>query len=260
MQYGFRFLIFFLCYITIASCNQNDKKLQKEYYESGKLKKSGWYLKSKIPIDTTFYYFENGNYERIEVRDDSGRLNGITKVFGDNGQVSQEISYINNSVKGFINSYNEKGELMSRLFYLNNRQLGDGYWYGPAGNIKQYGFNGFGKDYRNFIKYNDDGEIVEKIAPLIFIDSISTYNSTNETVYDVSLLLSNAPNCRTSVLIDYLSSDSISKKQDSVMSQPYYFKKEKFSSHIDRIIFHGKQFDSLTGKTLLQNMTRSMRN
>ena len=260
MKYGFKFQIFFLCCIMIASCDQNEKKLVKEYYQSGKLKKSGWYINSKIPVDTIFYYFEDGNFERIEVRNDSGQLKGVTKLYHDNGLIFKEIPYLNNSVKGFINSYNEKGQLTSRLFYLDTRQIGDGYWYAHSGKIIQYGFNGFGKDYRNFIKYDENGKILEKIAPIIFMDSISTYLTTDEKVYDVSLLLSNPPNCRTSVLINYLSQDSIIKLQDSVISQPYYFKKEKFSSDIDRVMFYGKQYDSSTGKTLSQNMARSMRN
>jgi len=260
MKYGFQFHIVFVCCIMIASCDQNEKKLVKEYYQSGKLKKSGWYLHSKIPVDTIFYYFEDGNTERIEVRNDSGQLNGITRLYHANGLISKEIPYLNNSVKGFINSYSEKGQLASRLFYLNTRQIGDGYWYVPSGKINQYGFNGFGKDYRNFIKYDENGKILEKIAPIIFMDSISTYVTTDENMYAVSLLLSNPPNCRTSVLINYLSQDSIIKLQDSVISQPYYFKKEKFSSDIDRVMFYGKQYDSSTGKTLSQNMTRSIRN
>jgi len=244
----------------IAGCDQNEKKLVKEYYQSGKLKKSGWYLNAKIPVDTIFYYFENGNTERIEVRNDSGQLKGLTRLYHDNGLISKEIPYLNNSVKGFINSFSAKGQLASRLFYLNTRQIGDGYWYAPSGKIIQYGFNGFGKDYRNFIKYDENGKILEKIAPIIFMDSISTYFTTDEKVYDVSLLLSNPPNCRTSVLINYLSRDSTIKLQDSVVSEPYYFKKEKFPSDIDRVMFYGKQYDSITGKTLSQNMARSMRN
>lgn len=260
MKLGYQFLMFFFCCITIVSCDKKEKKLLKEYYQSGKLKKSGWYIKSQILVDTTFYYFENGNFERIEVRNDSGQLNGITKLYHDNGLVSQEISYLNNFVRGFTNSYDENGKLTSKLFYLNTRQIGDGYWYAHNGKINQYGFNGFGKEYRNFIKYDEYGKILEKIAPLIFMDSLSTYLTSDEKVYDVSLLLSNPPNCRTSVLINYISKDSIIKRQDSVISQPYYFKKEKFSSDIDRVMFYGKQYDSLTGKTLSQNMTHSMRN
>ncbi|MEO6489785.1 MAG: hypothetical protein ABIO04_07595 [Ferruginibacter sp.] len=256
LQYG---CLALFCCITITGCNKDDKKILKEYYPSGKLKKSGKYIKSTIPVDSTFYYFENGNYERIEVRNDSGVLNGFSKSFHENGQVFQEIPYINNSVNGLISSYNEKGQLTSKLFYLDTRQLGDGYWFAETGNMSQYGFNGFGKDHRNFIKYDASGKISEKIAPFIFMDSVSTYMNADDKTYEASLLLSNPPNCRTSVLINYLSKDSIIKQQDSVVSKPYYFKKQNFPYDIYRIIFYGKQYDSVTGKTLLQNMTRQMR-
>jgi hypothetical protein len=244
--------------IALVSCNKNDKKEVKEYYQSGKLKKSGWYTKDNTPVDTAFYFFENGNYERIEIRNDSGLLNGISKSFHDNGHLYQEIPYVNNTIEGFIYTYKENGQLSSKIYQLKTRQIGDGFWYDENGKISQYGFNGFGNNHRNYIKYDNNGKILDKIAPFIMMDSISSYTpgTKKNEVYKVALLLSNPPNCRTSVLINYLTKDSIITKQDSVTAKPYYFKEETFSTDLYSIVFYGKQYDSLTGKTLLQNMSR----
>jgi len=246
------------CSIMICSCNKKEKQPLKETYPSGKLKKSGWVNKDNVPVDSMLYYFENGNPERIEVRDDSGRLNGVSKTFYENGTIKQEIPYIENSIEGFLNSYTASGRIASRIYQLKDRQVGDGYWFDESGSLSQYGFNGFGKDHRNYIKYDAAGGIAEKIAPFIFTDSLSIYTPVNseQQVYEVSVLLSNAPKCRTSVLINYLGKDSAIIKQDSVTGKSYYFKKEKFAQDIYSIKFYGKQYDSLTGKTLLQNAAR----
>lgn len=248
------------CCMLIVSCSKKEKQALKEFYPSGKLKKSGWVNKDKVLIDSTFYYFENGNYERIEVRDDSGSLNGISKSFHEDGSILQEIPYVNNSIEGFIYTYKEGGRLTSKIYHVKARQIGDAYWYDESGKIYQYDFYGFGNGHRNYIKYDNSGKPAEKIAPFIFMDSVSTYapNDAEQQLYKVYLLLSNAPKCRTSVLINYLAKDSTIIKQDSVTGKPYYFRKEKFSQDIYNIIFYGRQYDSLTGKNLSQNMTRGM--
>ena len=248
------------CCMILFGCNQKEKQALKENYPSGKLKKLGWVNKDKVLIDSTLYYFENGNIERIEFRDDSGLLNGISRSFHEDGSILQETPYVNNSIEGFIYSYTENGQLSSKIYHVKARQTGDAYWYDESGKIYQYDFYGFGNGHRNYIKYDKTGKISSKIAPFIFMDSVSTFtpDTSEQKQYEVFLLLSNAPKCRTSVLINYLSKDSTIIKQDSVTGKSYYFRKEKFAQDIYNIIFFGRQYDSLTGKSLSQNMTRPM--
>ncbi|HQW92208.1 MAG TPA: hypothetical protein PKY28_03875 [Ferruginibacter sp.] len=249
-----------VCCILLVSCSKKEKQVVKEFYPSGKLKKSGWVNKDKVLIDTTLYYFENGNYQRIEVRDDSGLLNGISRSYHENGSISQETPYINNSIEGFVYSYTENGRLSSKMFRVKARPIGDAYWYDESGKIYQYDFSGFGNGHRNYIKYDKTGKIVDKIAPFLFIDSVSSYTpgTSGQKIYQVFLLLSNAPKCRTSVLINYLSKDSIIIKQDSLTGRSYFSSEEKFSQEISNIVFYGRQYDSLTGKNLSQKITRRL--
>ncbi|MEO6540880.1 MAG: hypothetical protein ABIN74_07830 [Ferruginibacter sp.] len=249
-----------VCCLILVSCNKKEKEALKEFYPSGKLKRSGWVNADKMLIDTIFYYFENGKYERIEIRDDSGRLNGISTSFRADGTIYQEIPYVNNSIEGFIYSYTENGRLASRIHRVKARQIGDAYWYDETGEIYQYGFYGFGTNHSNFIKYDKTGKIVNKIAPYIFMDSVSSYTAANseQKTCEVFLLLSNAPKCRTSVLINYLSKDSSIVKQDSVTGRSYFYKKEKSAQGIYNIVLLGRQYDSLTGKSLSQKMTRTL--
>jgi len=244
--------------MILLSCNKKEKQPLKEFYPSRKLKRSGWVNKDKLLVDTTMYYFENGNYQRIEVRDDSGSLNGISTSFNEDGSIYQEIPYVNNSIEGFIYSYTGNGRLASKIYRVKARQIGDAYWYDETGKIYQYGFYGFGNAHSNFIKYAKTGEIVNKIAPYIFMDSVSSYTPANseEKTCEVFLLLSNAPKCRTSVLINYLSKDSAIIKQDSVTGRSYFYMKENSLPGIYNIVFTGRQYDSLTGKNLSQKMTR----
>lgn len=246
--------------ILMAGCDKKVKETFKESYPSGKLKMSGWVNKNKALVDTALYYYENGTLQRIEVRDDSGRLNGVARSFHENGDLFQEIPYLNNSIEGFVNSYKENGHLASMAWQVGTRQVGDAYWYNESGELSQYGFTGFGTERRNYLKFDKNGNIIEKIAAFIFTDSLSTFtpNNSQQEFYEIYLLLSNPPRSRTSVLINFLSKDSTIIKQDSITGKSYYFKKENLSSNIHSIIFYGRQYDSLTGKNLLQHATRAI--
>jgi hypothetical protein len=92
------------------------------------------------------------------------------------------------------------------------------------------------------------------------MDSVSSYTPVNseQKTCEVFLLLSNAPKCRTSVLINYLSKDSTIIKQDSVSGRSFFYSKEKPSQNMYSIVFYGRQYDSLTGKNLSQKMTRPL--
>src|ERR1700749_2560351 len=95
--------------LFFSSCSNNKKKYKIKYYLSGSIKSSGWYLKDSIWVDTMYNFYENGHISSIEVRNDSGVLNGESKFFYKNGELFQVLNYTNGIKTGF--GYEFKNEV-----------------------------------------------------------------------------------------------------------------------------------------------------
>jgi len=168
------FTVIFICIAFLGGCFQQKKhkKYLETFYPSGALKSKGWFWRDNIFVDTAYYYFENGNLSSIEVHNDSGILNGISRFFHENGKPYQVINFANGAKEGFIDEYSKDGKLFSKVFYLKNKQIGDCYWYNNDGTVlSRYGFYDFEGLNRNLIKWDSIGNIIKDLRPVIFIDS-----------------------------------------------------------------------------------------
>lgn len=150
-------LVAFALFLYFAeSCKTNDKKkFKNDYYVSGKLKSKGWYIQDSIAVDTLFYFYENGNVEQVEVRDDSGFLTGKTWLYNENGQIYEVANYVKNAKYGFVYKYNN-GILDTKNLFVNNTQVGDVFGFDTNGNINYYAFFDFEERNRNLMKWSSD--------------------------------------------------------------------------------------------------------
>ena len=225
------------------SCETQDKKVfKKQCYPSGKLKSCGYYVNDSIAIDTTTYFYENGN--------NSGYLNGVTKFYYENGVIERIMNYKEDSLQEFSYKYMQNGLPYSKIFYLDDKQVGDCYWYySNIAKIRKYGFYDLEGHNRNLVTYDSTGNIIEDLRPIIFIDSIKTYSDSldkkNYGSYDILLIISNPPKCRTSITIDYFSKEGVLIRRDSIVNKHYYFNRQKFSDSISNIKYVSSQYDSL---------------
>ncbi|MCD6069023.1 MAG: hypothetical protein K0S33_3849 [Bacteroidetes bacterium] len=119
-------------------------KYFKEYFESGKLKATGFYLNGEQPFGTWTNYYENGKIESI-ANYTNGMLTGKYKYFHDNGQLwtariykdGNLLEVISNSNKkgkknnpgtikkgtGTVNIYDADGKLTKTIDYVNGQEL-----------------------------------------------------------------------------------------------------------------------------------------
>ena len=249
-----------IIFLFQSSCNNKGKKFKREYYKSGKIKSEGWFIYDTIPIDTIKYYFENGNLEQQDIRDDSGNFSGKSKTFYETGDLDQIVSYSNNERNGFRIAFYRSNRIKAKAFYYNDNQVGDTFAYDSiTGKVMVYNFFGLKKDTINCITFNTaSGNRIFNDDRSIFFNSVNL--NKNENNYEIMLFLSNPPNNRSSVRLDYIDKNGVVLKRDSITGVPFYATKKQMSEHIYKINFYGTQFDSVTRVTFVQSNTLNNRN
>lgn len=89
--------------------NGENCKYFKEFYESGKLKATGFYLNGESQTGTWTDFYENGKTERI-TNYSNGKLSGAYKYFHDNGQLWTERTYKEGKLFEVKSNYNKNGK------------------------------------------------------------------------------------------------------------------------------------------------------
>lgn len=252
--------------IALNSCSDSLKKRYKdEYYASGKLKTRGWYINDTIPIDTIFTFYESGKILAKEVYDSIGSAVKSISYF-ENGIVHKDINYKNGLANGFFYVFRESGNLESMGFFVNDKQIGDTYYYSSTGNhIRAYSFFDWEERPINLLKYDSlTGTILKDMRQVIFIDTVEyskgNLNNSNQGFLscNVQIVISNPPKCRSTVKVDYLSTNGILMKSDSVVNKPYYFKKENIADSLFTIKISAIQYDSIKKKTVFQDVNKQL--
>jgi hypothetical protein len=252
-------IIFFIGTLTFliqSGCKiKNKKVLKKEYYASGNLKSYGWYINDSIPVDSLYTLYDNGNLSSIDIFDSMGYYIRAIYYFK-NGKINELINYKEDKAQGFYYIYNENGNLNKKLFYLSDLAIGDAFFYGKRNNVTFYNFYNFQGNNLNSIEYDSVGNIIADTRQVIFIDSLKPYNNSldkeNERSYDLLLVISKPPKCKSVIRIGYLSKNNNLMKSDSVTNKPYYFKQERLPDSLYSINILGSQYDSIKNKTIFQ--------
>lgn len=251
-------LIIFLMTNAISGCfeEKRERNYIETFYPSGALKSKKWFWKEGVFVDTAYYYYENGNYSSIDILNDSGVLNGISKLFYENGNLYQSIPYSNGMVEGFVYEYTKQGSLYSKIFYLNDTQIGDCFWFhhDRLKSISQYNFFDFTKHNLNLITYDSiTGKPVKDMYQDIFIDSVIYNTGIKNDSLSIQLLISNPPYRRSTVRVDYLSRSGRVIKSDSISGMPYFLLNQQMPDSLYALNFWGSQYDSLTKTTQTQS-------
>lgn len=257
LKYYFLFFILIISLIFYNCSSKTKSKLIKKYFDSGKLKSYGKYINDTIPIDTVINFYENGNMSSIMVYDAFGHPKGESIFYHENGKIFQIIKYENGLAQDFSYEFGYSGKLKSKIFFLNDYQLGDSYYYDTLnGNILAYNFYDFSGHNLNFTQFDSLGRVIKNIQQRIFIDSINACNDSldkmDEHFFNVRIVISNPPKCRTDIIIKYFSQNGFLMEADSIMSKSIYFTKKRLPDSLSVIKVFGSLFDSLTSKTIYQ--------
>lgn len=244
-------------FIGFVSCySQSKHKQKKEYYSSGNLKSYGRYLQDTIPVDTITTLYENGSISSKEVFDSIG--NSIISIgYNKNGSLNKIINYKDGMANDFLYEFSEKGKIKNKYFYYNDQQVGDIYGFDKNGDVNYYGFLDFDAHNKNLITYDNKGlNILKDFRQQIFIDSLKLYidlvNKDQTPFYNLLLIISNPPQCKSLIKIEFLSKNNSVIQSDSVSNKHYYFEKQKLPDHVDHVRITGSQYDSIKMKTIIQ--------
>lgn len=128
--------------VKIRNEHQEKRFLVLDYYMTDTLQMSGYYKDRKLTVkDGAFvYYYENGqkSEEKTFV---NGTVEGNIFHYYESGVLSQTVRSVNGHYEGKGLSYFENGQLSSEVFYHNNKFDGICKWYyenGQPSSIETY--------------------------------------------------------------------------------------------------------------------------
>ncbi len=248
-----------LLLIFLAGCTTKEKKVFiKKYYPSGKLLSYGWYVNDRdsFAIDTIYKFYENGKQSAISIYDSrgTGRLNGVSILYYDNGNKYQVTNYTKGLAQGFSYEYNKFGKLDTKQFYLDDKPIGDNYGYDKNGNLHHYAFYWIDTNYVSYIEYDTLGNIKSGLnkRPVLFNYFTKTSNDSSKNKIQkkcyVQIIPSNPPRCRTSVHIEFISQNGFVIKKDSVVNAELYTKQYEMPDSLKLIKYYAIQYDSIINK------------
>lgn len=144
-------------YTGIVSVSEGDKIIKKQVYNEGKL-------------NSEKGYHENGTIKWESTGYKDGKLDGISRIYYDSGQLKMETNYKDGEKDGMEKGYQKNGKIIAELNYKKDCLHGTSKFYDKNGNLeheqnyKEYVLHGTEKIYENgkviLEREYKDGEIV----------------------------------------------------------------------------------------------------
>ncbi len=143
---------------VIMQYNQkSDYVKTKFFYNDGELAAEGTYFQEMKDSTWNYYSFYTGTLTSTEVYN-KGAKHGIEKQYYPNGQVSEEIDWVNNAKHGIWNQYFDDGTLKLKTSYSYNQLNGPYTLYWPNGNLMIMGHHLDNKRHGTWTFFTDEGK------------------------------------------------------------------------------------------------------
>jgi len=113
----------------------DDRSFTKLYYENGKQAAEGWYVK-KVKDSVWIYYSEFDGTVRIRESYKNGNLHGMVRSYYPSGQVSEEVSWLQDKKDGAWRQFYADGTLRLKSMYKNDMLHGSYELFYPDNTIK----------------------------------------------------------------------------------------------------------------------------
>ncbi|MEA3462102.1 MAG: toxin-antitoxin system YwqK family antitoxin [Bacteroidota bacterium] len=132
------------------------------YYESGKLAADGLYVNQAKDSVWTYYSDIDGSV-RIREQYQEGKLEGMSRSYYPNGEVSEDVQWKQNEKDGTWKQYYENGLPRLSGHYEKGKLQGSYELYFSDGNIKIRGSYLNNRSHGTWIFYNESGEEVYEL-------------------------------------------------------------------------------------------------
>lgn len=242
--------------IGVCSCRDHESPIRdrNEYYPSGKIKRRGHFLNDSIPVDTVQSFYENGKIQSIGVYDSTGKLNGVSYIYHENGTIKQQLNYVQGLLDGALVDYDSNGSVYAKGYYYQDRMVGD-YYLMKNDKVFLNAFYDFKGRKINHIEYDSIGNINGNFRQKIYLDSISVQmDSGNHYSYRILLIISNPLRSKNEISISYIGPANNILAVESVYPNdaPYVILNKRFKSDLASIKIFGSQYDSILQKSTTQ--------
>lgn len=121
-----------------------------------------WYYNNTIYDGKFIDYYYSGK-KQGEGTLKNGKVDGIRKMYFQNGTLSNELHYSNSIPNGLDKAYYEDGSLKQKGEFVNGKEEGIWESYFPNGQVKLQNNYKNGEVYGTAIKYYSNGKIREKV-------------------------------------------------------------------------------------------------
>jgi antitoxin component YwqK of YwqJK toxin-antitoxin module len=133
------------------------------YYDTGEVAGKGNYYKNLKDSLWSYYSYYTGSVTSTEFYS-KGVKNGREKKYYPNGNISEEIDWVNDTKHGAWNQYFEDGTLKLQSFYSNNLVNGPYTFYWPNGKLYIKGIFINNKRDGKWLFYTDEGILKSEIV------------------------------------------------------------------------------------------------
>lgn len=142
--------------------NHDNDLTQVTFYTLKGMVMSKGKMRGKTYVGEWLYYHKNSKVLMTkEIYNDEGQLNGLKKVFYENGQLAEETPYRNGKIHGEVNYYSEDGVLVKTYNYENDQLHGPSKHFNRAGAVTVEG--SYKRNKKTGIwKYYANGELVDQ--------------------------------------------------------------------------------------------------
>ncbi len=144
----------------------NNKGIAKVQYftASGKLVSEGDMIEKNREGEWV-YYHKKGNTVMTRELYKGGKLEGKTTTYYPNGQVTEELTYVNGIKEGENLYYSPDGVLLKKLKYRNDKLQGPAEYYDAHGNVTIKGNYRNGKKHGLWQYFKNGKKVLEETYP-----------------------------------------------------------------------------------------------
>lgn len=119
--------------------SENGTKAYTIFYDEKKNKVSEGITVNKLKEGEWKYYHKSSSVIMTIENYSKGKLNGVRKVFFNDGKIAEEATYLNDKKHGSYKSYTEKGTILEASNYANGKLHGYAIFRDGGGNLASEG-------------------------------------------------------------------------------------------------------------------------
>lgn len=168
------------------------------------------YIRDTVVNGVAKYYYKNGNL-KDEINYVNGFKYGIHKHYTPNGLLESEIEFKNDTQDGYAYWYYINGKVESKSFWINGKTFGDAYYYYDTGILESYRSFDYQGHIRYLTKYDSSGLKIKEegtvLGQLVIDGDFNSVPLTKNVTFRICV--ANPPNTNTKVVLKQMKDNTM---------------------------------------------------